>query len=264
MIRLLFALTLAGCSSPALMSGTTTTTFAASALGAWEQGESGRGYDAFRALLSPTFRTFSHPFAGRASGPAAREALLALVAEREQTPNALAFSNAEFYPRGREVAVLFDSRGTVGESIPYDGAVVIVFEFERGQIVGFREFLGRVDPAWFSGAEPRSAGDTVYEMLVGLQVLDDDGYEAYRRAMTPVLASYGGGFGVDLRVAEVLRSPSAAPFDRVFTVHFPDQVASDAFFADPDYARAKSAHFEASVGATTILTTYTRQATAGS
>ena len=124
---------------------------AASALDAWERGESGRGYGPFRALLSPDFRRFNHPFVGQADGPAAREALLGLIAERERVPNALAFSDPEFYPRDAEVVALFTSRGTVGEggAIAYDGPVVIVFEFEDGQLVGFREFLGLVNPSWF-------------------------------------------------------------------------------------------------------------------
>ena len=44
------------------------------------------------------------------------------------------------------------------------------------------------------------------EMLVGLYVVDDEGYQSYRTEMTPILESYGGGFGYDFKITEVLKS----------------------------------------------------------
>jgi len=49
------------------------------------------------------------------------------------------------------------------------------------------------------------------EMLVGLNVVDEAGYAAYREAMTPMLEACGGSFGYDFRIAEVLRSQTEAP-----------------------------------------------------
>ena len=46
-----------------------------------------------------------------------------------------------------------------------------------------------------------------FERLVGLQVIDEAGYQAYRDAMTPLLHACGGSFGYDFRIAEVLKSP---------------------------------------------------------
>ncbi len=45
-----------------------------------------------------------------------------------------------------------------------------------------------------------------YEILVGLKVTNDEIYQAYRDAMTPILAKYGGHFCYDFKVAEVLKA----------------------------------------------------------
>lgn len=83
------------------------------------------------------------------------------------------------------------------------------------------------------------------ELLVGLTVKDEAGYAAYRAAMTPLLEARGGSFGVDVRVAEVLRGAPA--INRLFTVRFPSAAARDAFFADPAYLEVRARLFEPSV-----------------
>lgn len=94
------------------------------------------------------------------------------------------------------------------------------------------------------------------ELLVGLTVRDERGYADYRAAMTPLLAARGGSFGVDVRVAAVLRAPGPA-FDRLFTIRFPSAREHDAFFADPDYLAIRARLFEPSVaGAPQILGRY--------
>lgn len=100
--------------------------------------------------------------------------------------------------------------------------------------------------------------DRCYENVVGLQVTDEEGYRRYREAMTPLLEACGGGFRYDFRVAEVLRSETEAPINRVFLIHFPSVAAKEAFFADPRYLEARAAHFVPSVGAVTILAEYER------
>ena len=68
------------------------------------------------------------------------------------------------------------------------------------------------------------------ETLVALNVVDDEAYQAYRDQMMPILHRYGGGFGYDFRVSEVLRSETDAPINHVFTIHFPDEATKDASF----------------------------------
>jgi uncharacterized protein (DUF1330 family) len=99
-----------------------------------------------------------------------------------------------------------------------------------------------------------------FEVLVGVNVVDDAGYTEYRRLMTPLLVSYGGSFGVDVRVAAVLRSPEDRPYNRLFTIRFPSQAVHDAFFADSDYLDVRRRHFESSVSGTVLLGRYQRLA----
>jgi hypothetical protein len=42
-------------------------------------------------------------------------------------------------------------------------------------------------------------------ILLGVEIVDEAAYARYRAAMTPILGTYGGSFGVDLAVARVLR-----------------------------------------------------------
>jgi len=94
------------------------------------------------------------------------------------------------------------------------------------------------------------------EMLVGLHVVDEEGYQLYRDEMTPILESYGGGFSYDFRVSEVIKSQTKTPINRVFTISFPDQHSRDSFFSNEKYLKIKQDYFEKSVSNTTIIATY--------
>jgi len=96
------------------------------------------------------------------------------------------------------------------------------------------------------------------ETLVGLHVVDEAGYQSYRDEMTPILESYGGGFGYDFKVSEVLKSQTKAPINRVFTISFPDQGSRDSFFSNDVYLKIRQQNFEKSVTDTTIIATYER------
>jgi uncharacterized protein (DUF1330 family) len=94
------------------------------------------------------------------------------------------------------------------------------------------------------------------ENLVGMQVTDDASYTLYRAAMTPLLHAHGGGFRMDFRIADELRSPAAHPINRLFVITFPDRTRKDDFFAHPDYAAIKARHFVPAVAAFTVLAEY--------
>lgn len=98
----------------------------------------------------------------------------------------------------------------------------------------------------------------VTELLVGLNVIDDQTYQAYREAISPLLSQYGGQFGYDFKVAEVLKSPTSAPINRVFTLYFPDDATREGFFSNPTYLNIKQQYFEQAVRDTTIIATYQR------
>lgn len=82
---------------------------------------------------------------------------------------------------------------------------------------------------------------TRHELLLGLEILDEAGYQRYRDVMTPLLESRGGRFRVDLREAETLQGPPGISFDRLFVISFPDAATKDAFFSDPAYLAARDA-----------------------
>ena len=96
------------------------------------------------------------------------------------------------------------------------------------------------------------------EMHVGLHVTDDIQYQKYRDEMLPILKSFGGGFGYDFKVVEVLKSETEQSINRTFTIFFENQEAMSNFFANEEYQEIKTKYFETSVSSTTIISTYER------
>ncbi|AIW14087.1 DUF1330 domain-containing protein [Vibrio tubiashii] len=99
----------------------------------------------------------------------------------------------------------------------------------------------------------------MYEFLVGLDVSDNEVYSDYRAAMKPILTSYGGEFGFDFIVSEVLRSEVDKPINRVFTIRFPDQSVAENFFTDSEYLKVKEQLFDTAVSHTTIISSYNKE-----
>jgi uncharacterized protein (DUF1330 family) len=97
-----------------------------------------------------------------------------------------------------------------------------------------------------------------FEMLVGLDVIDDGAYAEYRAAIAPILARHGGGFRYDFRVSETLKAEVQHSINRVFTIYFEDEPARDRFFADAEYVAAKKRWFEKAVRAAVIIAEYGR------
>lgn len=100
------------------------------------------------------------------------------------------------------------------------------------------------------------AAEQRYVMLMGLLVVDAERYRRYRAGMTPILQRYGGGFGYDFAVSEVLKSESQKPINRVFTIMFPSSEIAQSFFGDPEYLAVRSALFEGAVAAVSTLATF--------
>lgn len=96
------------------------------------------------------------------------------------------------------------------------------------------------------------------EMLVGLSVINDGLYQKYREGISPILHRYGGAFGYDFKISEVLKSETEAPINRVFTIFFKNTDAMHAFFIDEQYLAVRNRYFEPSVSATTIISTHQR------
>ena len=96
------------------------------------------------------------------------------------------------------------------------------------------------------------------ERLVGLYVTDDDLYQKYREGMLPILKTYGGAFGYDFKVSEVLKSEVKVPINRVFTIFFENEEAMNAFFVNEKYLDIRNKYFEPSVIASTVISKYER------
>jgi uncharacterized protein (DUF1330 family) len=97
-----------------------------------------------------------------------------------------------------------------------------------------------------------------YECVVGLKVMDDEIYSDYRRAMTPLLESFGGGFRYDFTIKDVLRSETENQINRVFLIYFESEDSMSSFFGDQEYIKIKNKFFDKSVEATTIISQYSR------
>ena len=95
-----------------------------------------------------------------------------------------------------------------------------------------------------------------YEILVGLNVLDDSKYDNYRTAMKPILSKYKGYFGYDFKVSDVLISEGNTDINRVFTINFSSKNKMEDFFSDPQYLEVKEKYVVESVGSTTIISSY--------
>ena len=94
------------------------------------------------------------------------------------------------------------------------------------------------------------------DVLIGLNVTNQELYAEYRKHMSPLLEAHGGGFIVDVHVAEVLRAPEPKPINRLFTIRFPSLAQYDAFFASAEYLAVRKRYFEPSVGAVQRLGRY--------
>lgn len=95
----------------------------------------------------------------------------------------------------------------------------------------------------------------MYEVMMGLNVVDDATYSRYRAEMTPLLEAHGGTFGVDVRVSEVLK-PAETAFNRLFTIRFPSQEKREAFFSNPAYLEVRNRLYEPSVSGAHRLAVY--------
>ncbi len=92
-----------------------------------------------------------------------------------------------------------------------------------------------------------------YARVMGICVTNEEEYAHYRKGMLPILQSYGGTFGYDFKVSEVMKSKEDVPINRVFTIEFPSQEIMEKFFSDPNYLVVKKAHLDVSISSRTVI-----------
>ena len=95
-----------------------------------------------------------------------------------------------------------------------------------------------------------------FERLVGLYITDDEMYTKYRKNMTPILETYGGGFAYDFKIAETLKNESKKPINRLFMIYFKDEASMESFFSDEKYLQIKKEFFDKSVGSAHEISKY--------
>ena len=95
-----------------------------------------------------------------------------------------------------------------------------------------------------------------YEILVGLNVLDESMYENYRCAMKPILSEYEGRFCYDFKVSDTLISEHDGEINRVFIINFSCQNKMQAFFSNPEYLAIKEKYFVVSVDNMSVISSY--------
>jgi ketosteroid isomerase-like protein len=122
------------------------------AFAAWERGENTGDYQEFKNLLGANFSLFSHPMQpsrGEFIGAEALQKMSELIAARERFPNNLKFSKITATQSGDTFVFLFNSQGKVAGGFSYEGWNAIVLIINNHKVVGFREYFGDVEPAWF-------------------------------------------------------------------------------------------------------------------
>jgi uncharacterized protein (DUF1330 family) len=92
-----------------------------------------------------------------------------------------------------------------------------------------------------------------FERIMGIEVTDEVMYQLYRDAMAPILKTFGGSFGFDFKIEEVLRSKTSNKINRVFTLAFASQLDMESFFSDPNYLIVKDTYFNKSVNSVTVI-----------
>lgn len=100
----------------------------------------------------------------------------------------------------------------------------------------------------------------MFERIMALDVSNDEEYQKYRENMTPILHSFGGSFGYDFKVSDVLKSKTKEPINRVFTIDFPSKEVMEQFFSDPVYLDVKDKYFKHSVSSVTSISMHEKNA----
>lgn len=98
-----------------------------------------------------------------------------------------------------------------------------------------------------------------YELLVGLQVDDEESYSNYRKQMTPLLESQGGGFRYDFKIEKTLISEKGAKINRTFVIYFKDKKAMEQLFSSAEYKSIKSKYYKLAVSSTTVISEYSKE-----
>lgn len=95
-----------------------------------------------------------------------------------------------------------------------------------------------------------------FEMTVGLFVVDQEKYAAYRAESAPLLEGAGGKFRYDFEVARTLKTEGSHDINRLFVLQFPDRASKERFFKDARYQEIRARLFEKAVQQASTIAEY--------
>jgi uncharacterized protein (DUF1330 family) len=96
----------------------------------------------------------------------------------------------------------------------------------------------------------------LFEMIVGLFVVDHKKYAQYRAEIAPLREAVGGRFRYGFEVARTLKSEAGDDINRLFVIQFPDRASKEPFFTDSQYVEIRARLFEKAVKRTAIIAEY--------
>ncbi len=96
-----------------------------------------------------------------------------------------------------------------------------------------------------------------FDMIAALSIADQDKYAQYRDEIAPLLKAAGATFRYDFEIAQTLKSEAGHDINRVFILRFPDRMAKESFFANPQYLEIRARLFEPSVRRMTVIAEHT-------
>jgi uncharacterized protein (DUF1330 family) len=96
----------------------------------------------------------------------------------------------------------------------------------------------------------------MFEIIVGLLVVDHERYAQYRAEIAPLLQAAGGRFRFDFEIARTLKREAEHEINRLFVLQFPGRAAKERFFADPQYREIRARLYESAVKSTTMVAEY--------
>jgi len=96
----------------------------------------------------------------------------------------------------------------------------------------------------------------MFEIIVGLLVVDHERYAQYRTEIAPLLEAAGGRFRFDFEIARTLKREAEHDINRLFVLQFPDRAAKERFFSDTQYREIRGRLYQSAVKSTSMIAEY--------
>jgi len=95
-----------------------------------------------------------------------------------------------------------------------------------------------------------------YQLLIGLNVLDNEKLPEFHASIKPLLEIYDGEYCYDFNAPKALVSNRHTTINYAFTLSFSSKENAEDFFADSSYQKARGRHVLKTFGAEQIVFGY--------